>query len=145
MTTESTTTEEIDSDPELMSKERLKTMRHLLLSLDGLDPEAQQNINNFLKFDDDIERTYLPTRKDVHLVSYLDIVGFSYFPDNQDDPFSLFARRLAKSFMALRGIKSEQFVKLMQNVPEIVDLKTSQDEGKPRGIMDRIRGRGKEE
>lgn len=133
----------VDMDPET-----LDMIRRLFVILDGKDPEAQQTLNEFMRFNNDIERTNLPTRRDVHLISYLDIVGKSYYPNKHDNPFSTFAKSIAVAFMAKGGLKSNQFVDLFRNSPDLAALQTVlgvQEENKSGGIMSRIFGRGKSE
>lgn len=128
-----------------LSNERLESIRRLLVTLDGQDPEAIQTLNAFLKFNNNIERSNLPTRRDVHLISFLDVVGQAYFPKNENNPFSVFANCIATAFMAKGGDKSKQFVELMKQTPSLADLQTSLGQPQQRSIMDRLLGRGKAE
>ena len=110
----------------------------------GGNPEARQALTDFLQFNNHIERTNLPTRRDVHVVSFLDIVGKSFFPDFQDNPFSLLAESVSIAFMAKGGDKSKQFVELMKQTPSLSDLQAI-DSPPERSLRERIFGRGKEE
>ena len=118
-------------------------LRRLIVSMDGGDPEAQQTLNDFLKFKNNIERTNLPTRRDVQMVAYLDYAGKTLYAGDKDNPFTKAADCLAIAFMAKGGDKSKQFVELMKQTPSLSDLQTLQEQ--PRGMMDRILGRGKKE
>jgi hypothetical protein len=109
----------------------------------GGDPDAQQTLNAFLKFNNNIERTNLPTRRDVHLISFLDIVSKSYFPDIDDDPFAIFANSISVAFMAKGGDKSKQFVELMKQTPSLSDLQMM-EEPAPRSLRERLFGRRQE-
>ena len=122
----------------------LEGIWRLFVALEGKDPEAQQTLNEFLKFDNNIERTNLPTRRDVHVVSFLDMVGKTYFPQMKNNPFSVLGDCIAIAFMAKGGGKSNQFVELMKQTPSLSELQTLGD-SQQRGLMDRILGRGKEE
>lgn len=128
--------------PVMLTPEQLDTVRRLMVVSQGGDPDAQQTINNFLKFDDDIERTNLPKRADVLTVAYLDYAGKTLYPDNPDDPFSKAAGSLAKPFMAFKGGKSAQFVEMMKQTPSIADLETS---GESPSLLNRMLGRSKSE
>jgi hypothetical protein len=109
--------------------ESLEDLRRVLVIAQGGNPDAQQSINDFLKFDNNIERTNLPSRRDVVLM----------------DPFSIIADALSIAFMAKGGEKSKQFVELMKQTPSLVDLQTMGSGETPKGgIMNRIFGGSKE-
>ena len=118
-------------------------LRRLLVIADGGDPEAQQTLNAFLKFNNNIERTNLPTRRDVVLLTYLEGCSKHYYPNRPNNPFALLADSLATAFMAKGGDKSKQFVELMKQTPSLSDLQAV-SESSP-SLTDRIFGRGKEE
>jgi hypothetical protein len=119
-------------------------LRKIIVMAQGGDPEAQQTLNAFLKFNNNIERTNLPTRRDVVLIAYLDGCGKLYYPNKEDNPFSMLANSLVVAFMAKGGDKSKQFVELMKQTPNLADLQTI---GTPvsSGLRDRIFGRKKTE
>lgn len=125
--------------------ESLEDLRRVLVIAQGGNPDAQQSINDFLKFDNNIERTNLPTRRDVVLLAYLKGCGSLFYPDINDDPFSLLADVLSIAFMAKGGEKSKQFVELMKQTPSIADLQTmGVGESAKSGIMNRVFGGKKE-
>lgn len=125
--------------------ESLDDLRRVLVIAQGGNPDAQQSINDFLKFDNNIERTNLPTRRDVVLLAYLKGCGSLFYPENDNDPFSLMANALSIAFMAKGGEKSKQFVELMKQTPSLVDLQTMGGGESPKsGIMSRIFGGSKE-
>ena len=69
-------------DPSVGFKiESLDDLRRVLVIAQGGNPDAQQSINDFLKFDNNIERTNLPTRRDVVLMAYLNACGMLFYPD----------------------------------------------------------------
>ena len=107
----------------------------------GGNPDAQQSINNFLRFDSNIERTNLPNRRDVLTMVFSTYAGYTFFPELPNDPFTVFADYVALGFMAKGGEKSKQFVELMKQTPSITDLQAGQSE---RGLLDKMLGRGKE-
>jgi len=119
-------------------------LRRLLVIADGGDPEAQQTLNAFLKFNNNIERTNLPTRRDVVLLAYLEVCSTHYYPNRSDNPFAVMADGLATAFMAKGGDKSKQFVELMKQTPSLSDLQIGQGDTQP-SLRDKILGRRKEE
>lgn len=119
-------------------------LRRLLVVAEGGDPDAQQTLNEFLKFKNNIERSNLPTRRDVVLLAYLDGCSRLYYPDNPKNPFALMADGIATAFMAKGGDKSKQFVELMRNSPDLTGFQNA-PESAQRSITDRIFGRGKTE
>ena len=121
----------------------LDDLRRIVVMAKGGDPEAQHTLNAFLKFNSNIERTNLPKREDVQRMVYADYAGKTLYPETEDDPFSKLANSIAIAFMAKGGDKSKQFVELMKQTPSLSDLQTLQEQ--PRGMMDRILGRGKTE
>ena len=123
--------------------ESVSDLKEFLMIARGQDPESQQTINKFLNFEDEIERTNLPSITDVKRVSYFDFLSALYFPEYPDNPFKMAAKAQAKALMARKGEKSKQFVDLMKQTPSISDLQTV---GEPaqRGLVDRALGRGKE-
>ena len=135
-----------DAKPALppLKIESFDDLRRVMVLSRGGDPEAQQTLNNFLKFNDNIERTNLPTRKDVQMVSVLDYAGKTLYPNRPDNPFSLAANCISVAFMAKGGDKSKQFVELMKQTPSLADLQTHGGE-QSRTTMDKILGRGKVE
>lgn len=116
-------------------------LRRLMVIADGGDPDAQQTLNAFLRFNNIVERSNLPTRRDVVLLTYLDGCSTLYFPNTPDNPFAVLRDSLATSFMAKGGGKSNQFVDLMKQTPSLIDLQTV-NENKP-SLTDRILRRGK--
>ena len=131
-----------------LTPQQLDGIRRLLVVLEGGDPEAQQTLNRFMNIDNPIERTNLPTRRDVHLVSYLDMVSKSFFPSMKNDPFSELSESISIGFMAKGGMKSNQVVELLRNSPDLAAFQTAvqmQDSQNQRGMMDKILGRGKSE
>ncbi len=119
-------------------------IRKIVVSARGGNPDAQQTLNDFIKFNNDIERTNLPQRLDVQRMVFVDYAGKAFYPDTDDDPFTMLGQSIATSFMAKGGLKSNQFVDLMRQTPNLADLQTTQESTK-RGITDRILGRDKTE
>ena len=118
-------------------------LRKVIISAQGGDPDAQQTLNAFLKFNNNIERTNLPSRRDVITVAYLDGCGKLYYPSEKTIRFPCWPIASVVAFMAKGGDKSKQFVELMKQTPNLADLQTM---GTPpqHGLMDRFLHRGKE-
>ena len=133
-----------ESEKSSFKIESLDDLRRILVIAQGGNPDAQQSINDFLKFDNNIERTNLPTRRDVVLLAYLKACGSMFYPDDDNDPFSIMANALSIAFMAKGGEKSKQFVELMKQTPSLVDLQTMGTESQNTGIMSKIFGGSKE-
>ncbi len=124
--------------------ETLDDLRKIIVMAKGGDPEAQHTLNEFLKFNNNIERTNLPKRIDVQRVIFADYAGKIFYPENLDDPFTKLANSISIAFMAKGGDKSKQFVELMKQTPSLSDLQTLSDQPNP-GILDRMLGRGGKE
>jgi len=120
----------------------LDDLRKIMVLARGGDPEAQQTLNDFLRFKDNIERTNLPTRRDVQLLAYLDYAGKIFYPNDKLNPFSKAADCLAVAFMAKGGDKSKQFVEMMKKAPDLSALTTGQPQ--KQGLLDKIRGKQNE-
>ena len=123
--------------------ESLDDLRRIIVMAKGGDPDAQQTLNAFLKFNSNIERTNLPIRRDVQMIAYLDYAGKTLYSDSEDNPFTKAANCISTAFMAKGGDKSKQFVELMKQTPSLADLQTLGGE-QQRSLTDRILGRGKE-
>lgn len=121
--------------------ETLDDLRRIVVLAQGGDPDAQQTLNEFLKFNNNIERTNLPTRRDVIALAYLDYAGKIFYPTLPDNPFTSAANSLAIAFMAKGGDKSKQFVDLMRQTPSLADLQTSLGDVQNKSITQRLLGR----
>ena len=111
----------------------------------GGNPDAQQTLNDFLKFGNNIERTNLPNTTAVLCIGQLAGYGKLLYPDDNDNPFSMIADTLAVAYMARGGDKSKQFVDLMRNTPNLADLQTTFGAEQQRSLADKLFGRGKTE
>jgi len=125
------------------TKER--RMSRLFSILDGKDPDAQQTVTDFLRMKNAIERTNLPDVQTVLTITQLVGYGKLYYPDKNDDPFTMIAYTLAEAYMARKGEKSKQFVDLMRNTPNMAELQTFRDMEDSTGLLNRFRGSGKKE
>lgn len=123
----------------------LDDLRKIIVMAQGGDPDAQQTLNAFLKFNNNIERTNLPIRRDVQMLAYLDYAGKTLYPDDENNPFTMAANSIAVAFMAKGGDKSKQFVELMKQTPSLADLQTTLAGDGQRSLTDKLLGRGKTE
>ena len=122
--------------------ESLDDLRKILIIAQGGDPNAQQTLNEFLRFGNNTERSNLPNTTTVRCVAQLNGYSKLYYP-KEDNPFALVADCLEVSFMARGGWKSNQFVEMTKQTPSLSDLQTV-GETNP-SLADRILGRKKAE
>lgn len=111
----------------LMSPEGLDFLRDFVTIARGGDPRTRQTLNDFVDLKSKVQKTNLPTKKDVQRVAYFLYVGKSLFPYIDDDPFTLAADCIAEASMARGGEKSKQVVDLFKRTPSMVDLKDVQE------------------
>jgi len=121
--------------------ETLDDLQRVFIMAQGGNPDARQALVDFMHFGNNIERTNLPTRRDVQMIAYLDYAGKIFYPNLLDNPFTKAANTLATAFMAKGGEKSRQFVEMMKQTPSLSDLQTLQEEPQ-RTMMDRFFRRG---
>ena len=128
---------------DISTPEGQRALRNIIITAQGGNPEAQQTLNEFMRFDDSIERTNLPKRKDVQRAIFFSFVGQTLYPDTKDDPFTVAAECIAKGFMAKGGEKSKQFVDMFRSTPNLTDLQNLQGPTE-RSFTDRLFGRNQE-
>lgn len=136
------TTKEAKLDP--MNEADLNKFRRLLMTLEGENPDAQQTITDFMRMDNPVEGSNLPTRRDVQLEVYLDIAGKFFFPDLENDPFTVLRDSIATTFKAKGGEKSKQFVDMVRNQPDLSGLQTMPQDAKI-SVFDKVLGRSHKE
>ena len=122
-----------------------KDLMRLLSILDGKNPDAQQTITDFMNMDDPIQQTNLPKRKDVQRIAYCHYAGQIFFPEKEDNAFTKAVKSISLAFSAKGGMKSNQFVDIVRQSPDLASLQGMISEDKPRGFMDRLTGSGKTE
>lgn len=120
----------------------LDELRRLKAISEGKDPDQQQIVNDFMKMDNVIERTNLPTTNAVLCMTQLEFSSKWLYPHDPQNPFELMKNALAISYMARKGEKSNQFVDIVRNTPSISDL-TKTEEAK-QTLWDRVTGANKE-
>lgn len=123
--------------------ETLEDLRDVMIISKGGDPKASQTINDFMKFDNNTERSNFPNTKTTLCIAQLN--GFSqlFYPNDDNNPFALVAGCIEVAFMARKGWKSDAFVEMVKQTPTIPDMVTIGERQK-RGIGDRLLGSGKE-
>jgi len=115
-----------------------REMFRLMQIVEGKDPDAQQIVKDFMKMDNVIERTNLPTTNTVLCVAQLEVASGWLYPDNKTNPFERMKNALALSYMARKGEKANQFVDIFRQNQVITDLQSSVQESK--GIISRLTG-----
>jgi hypothetical protein len=134
-----------EPEPKEKPEQEEKRIMRMMQIARGENPDAQQTINDFMRFDNPIERTNLPTTVTVLCVGQLDFSSNWLYPDGENNPFGIMAKSLSESFMARKGEKANQFVDIVRNQPDLSGIQTTAIGEQQRGIMDRIFRRGREE
>jgi len=128
------------SEPEFNERRLLR----LSQIAEGKDPDASQTMTDFMDMKNIVERSNLPTTDTVLCMASLDVVGQVAYQSEPNNIFFMFRDSLARAYMARGGEKANQFVEMTKQTPSLVDLQTVREE-QPRGLFDRLTGRGKEE
>lgn len=122
----------------------MEDFRRILVIAKGGDPDAIQAITKFMDFQSNAERSYLPDKAITLCVGQLNGFGKVFFSSDDWNPFTLVADAISISFMGYKGFKSNQFVDMTRQTPNLDALTSSPDEIK-QGMISRILGRGKSE
>lgn len=124
--------------------ETLDDVRRLMVVAKGGDPDAIQAITNFMDLKSNAERSYFPDKRLTICVGQLTGYGKLYYPAEAWDPFTLVSDILSITFMGYKGFKSNQFVDMTRQTPNLDALQTTLGEEQKQGVISRILGRGKE-
>ncbi len=124
--------------------ESLDDLRKILVIAKGGDPDAIQAITKFMDFESTVERSYFPNKTLTLCVGQLKGFGKVFYPNDEWDPFSLIGDVLATAFMGYMGFKSNQFVDMTRQTPNLDALQTSSEDIK-QSLASKILGRGKTE
>lgn len=135
-----TETETKTEQEALFKIESIDDIKRILTIAKGGDPDAIQALSNFMNLKSSEERSYFPDKTTTIGIAQLNGLGRTYFPNDDWDPFSLCAECIAVSYMGYKGFKSNQFVDMTRQAPNLDALKTSSDEVK-QGLVARILGR----
>jgi len=137
--------EKLEQEPQPSFKiESLDDMKRVLTIARGGDPDAIQAISNFMDLKSNTERSYFPDKKTVIAIGQLTGFGRVYYPDHDWNPFELVADVLAVAYMPYKGFKSNQFVDMTRQTPNLDALQMSSEEVK-QGLISKILGRGTKE
>ena len=144
------TTTEPETEPIAEPKSQLKIdslddMKRILIIARGGDPDAIQAVSNFMNLESPQERSYYPDKTTAIAMAQLEGYGKLYFPKEDWNPFSLVSDVISVSLMGYKGFKSNQFVDMTRQTPNLADLQTVQEASSSRGLLDRVLGRGSKE
>ena len=124
--------------------ETLDDLKRILIIAKGGDPDAIQAVANFMDLKSNTERSFFPDKKVTICIGQLNGYGKVFYPQDEWNPFDLVADAVTVSFMGYKGFKSNQFVDMTRQTPNLDALQTSSEEVK-QGIVSRILGRGNTE
>lgn len=145
MTTETEPITSTETGPKpVFEIENMDDFKRVLTIARGGDPDAIQAITNFMDLKSNIERSYFPDKITTLCIGQLTGFGRTYFPKEEWDPFNLVADSLAVAFMPYKGFKSNQFVDMTRQTPNLDALTTTSEDTK-QGFIARVLGRGKGE
>ena len=132
--------------PPAFKIDSLDDLWRVLTIAKGGDPNAIQAVAQFMDMKSHIEGSYFPKEIISIVVAQLTGYGKTFFPPetNSWDPFTLVAECIAIGFKPYKGFKSNQFVDMTRQTPNLDALQTSSEETK-QGVISRIFGRGKTE
>ena len=121
----------------------IEDLRKVLVIAKGGDPDAIQAITKFMDFNSIAERSYFPDKTITLCTAQLSGFGKVFFPNDDWNPFSLVSDVIATHFMGYKGNKSNQFVDMTRQTPNLADIQ-GKDEVAKQGYLSRILG-GKSE
>lgn len=122
----------------------LDDLKRLLMIAQGDDPDAQQAIAQFMDLQSKVERSYFPDKITTICIGQLKGFGSALYEGEENNPFDLVADILSVGFMGFKGFKSNQFVDMTRQTPNLDALKTASEDVK-QSVAARIFGRGKSE
>lgn len=114
----------------------IQDLYRLMTVAKGGNPEAQQTLNDFLRFDSSIERSNLPNRKMVQLTSYAQYASKHFYQGKPGNPWDVLVVVITETSMGYKSEKSKQFVEMMKKAP---DLSALTQEPKKQGLLGRFR------
>lgn len=118
-------------------------LKRILTIAQGGDPDAIQAVTDFMDLKSNIERSYFPDKKTSICIGQLTGFGRTFYQGEEWDPFNLVADCLSVSFMPYKGFKSNQFVDMTRQTPNLADLQTSAAIAQNKqSLVNRILGRG---
>ena len=117
----------------------IEDLRKVLVIAKGGDPDAIQAITKFMDFNSIAERSYFPDKTITLCTAQLSGFGKVFFPNDDWNPFSLVSDVIATHFMGYKGNKSNQFVDMTRQTPNLADIQ-GKDEVAKQGYVSRILG-----
>jgi len=133
---------EVEAKP-MFDINSIEDLRKILVIAKGGDPDAIQAITKFMDFNSIAERSYFPDKLITLCTAQLSGYGKVFFPNADWDPFTLVSDIIATHFMGYKGNKSNQFVDMTRQTPNLADIQ-GKDEAVKQGYVSRILG-GKSE
>ena len=123
--------------------ETLDDLKRILIIAKGGDPDAIQAVANFMDLKSNTERSFFPDKKVTICIGQLNGYGKVFYPQDEWNPFDLVADAVTVSFMGYKGFKSNQFVDMTRQTPNLKDLQGVPEEN--RSFVNRILGRSETE
>ena len=124
--------------------ESLDDVKRIMTIAKGGDPDAIQAITKFMDLESNAERSYFPDKIITLCVGQLLGFGKVYYQGEDWDPCTLVADAVSVPFMGYKGFKSNQFVDMTRQTPNLDALTSSKEEVK-QGFISKILGRGQTE
>lgn len=124
--------------------ESLDDLWRVMTIAKGGNPDAVQAVADFMDLKNPLERSYFPDKTVSLAIGQLDGFGKIFFKGSETNPFRLIAESLSVGFMGFKGFKSNQFVDMTRNTPDLKDLQGIPEETKG-GIVSGLLNRGKSE
>ena len=137
-------TEAVEVKPPSLKIEDLNDLKRVLIIAKGGDPDAIQAIADFMDLKNPLERSYFPDKTVSLCIGQLDGFGKIFFKGSETNPFRLIAESLSVGFMGFKGFKSNQFVDMTRNTPDLKDLQGIPEETKG-GFLSGLLNRGSKE
>jgi hypothetical protein len=114
----------------------------------GKDPQAIQSMAKFMDIESHDETSYFPNQLTSLAIAQLRSYGKAHYrksyisPDDWNE-YDVIADCIAVGFKGFKGFKSNQFVDVTRQTPNLDALQTTGEETK-QGVIARILGRGEE-
>ena len=125
----------------LLKIENEEDIFRLMSALRGADPNAIQAVANFMNLKSTSERSNF--RNEIIMLCDAQLKGFGkiFYPKDEWDPFTLVAEVIGTATMGYKGFKSNQFVEMTRQSPDLSALQGEPADVK-QGLLSRVLGRG---
>lgn len=124
--------------------ESLDDLKRIMTIARGGDPDAIQAVTRFMDLESNQERSYFPDKITTLAIGQLDGYGKLYYPEDDWNPYGLVAEALSVAFMGFKGFKSNQFMEMTRQTPNLSALQ-SQPEPVKQSVLSRLFNRGGKE